>query len=173
MLGQILFVTPLFYQSIKGRDSSFRYIIPAGGVCVLSAWPALMFAWFINLFYPKDIFLLSLSYSLDKKRIILFTRQNHAKPKDVSNNPLQVTNQRTNRLHARCRLLAAEAEQIAAGVNHEMLHCSENTSHQAIYLGDWSPVQYSKSSQKKSWLRAIKKIRQEDRCQLDKCTCQD
>ena len=44
ILGQLLFVGPLFYQAINGRDSKFRYIIPAGGVSVMAAWPALMFA---------------------------------------------------------------------------------------------------------------------------------
>lgn len=46
-MGQLLFIAPLFYQSIKGRDGSLRYVIPVGGVGVMVAWPALMFAWFV------------------------------------------------------------------------------------------------------------------------------
>jgi len=44
ILGQLLFVSPLFYQSVKGRTSNLKYVVPAGGLCMIAAWISLLFA---------------------------------------------------------------------------------------------------------------------------------
>lgn len=44
ILGQLLFIAPLFYQAINGRDGTFRMVIPVGGVAMMTAWLALIFA---------------------------------------------------------------------------------------------------------------------------------
>jgi uncharacterized membrane protein YgdD (TMEM256/DUF423 family) len=44
IVGQLFFIAPIFIQAIKGRDGSFRMIIPVGGVAMMTAWLALIFA---------------------------------------------------------------------------------------------------------------------------------
>jgi uncharacterized membrane protein YgdD (TMEM256/DUF423 family) len=44
LVGQLLFITPLFISAIKGRDPSLGKVMPVGGGSMMVAWTALIFA---------------------------------------------------------------------------------------------------------------------------------
>jgi uncharacterized membrane protein YgdD (TMEM256/DUF423 family) len=44
LLGQLLFITPLFISAIKGKDQNLSKVMPAGGGSMMIAWAALIFA---------------------------------------------------------------------------------------------------------------------------------
>lgn len=44
ILGQLLFIAPLYIQAIKGRDGSLKYVMPVGGGSMMIGWLALIFA---------------------------------------------------------------------------------------------------------------------------------
>lgn len=44
ILGQLLFVGPIYYNAINGRNPHLRYVIPAGGVGMITGWFSLIFA---------------------------------------------------------------------------------------------------------------------------------
>jgi uncharacterized membrane protein YgdD (TMEM256/DUF423 family) len=44
IFGQLLFISPLYYQAVKGRDASLKFVMPIGGACMMLAWLSLIFA---------------------------------------------------------------------------------------------------------------------------------
>ena len=44
LLGQLMFVAPLYYQAANGKiESKVKFMVPLGGTAMMSAWLAMMF----------------------------------------------------------------------------------------------------------------------------------
>ena len=43
ILGQLMFVSPLYYQAAKGKiESKIKFMVPLGGTAMMAAWISLM-----------------------------------------------------------------------------------------------------------------------------------
>ncbi len=43
VLGQLLFITPLYVFALKEKNDNLRKVVPAGGISMLVGWASLIF----------------------------------------------------------------------------------------------------------------------------------